>query len=115
MNMFELINYDWNYKLGMKSDFYNSSTLEEVEDDVDVIDEVTNACKVLLFNDEWHTFDEVIGQIIKAVKCTYHHAETLTIQVHEKGKALIFSGELQECLRVSGVLEEIALHTQIEM
>lgn len=93
----------------------NSSTLTEFDEDVLVGDDVTNACKVLLFNDEWHTFDEVISQIIKAVKCTYHHAETLTLEVHEKGKAMVYSGDLQNCLKVSGVLEEIALHTQIEM
>jgi ATP-dependent Clp protease adapter protein ClpS len=93
----------------------NISTLEEVEDDVDVIDVVQNACKVLLFNDEWHTFDEVINQIIKAVQCSYNHAEKLTLQVHEKGRALVYSGELAECLKVSSILEEIALHTQIEM
>lgn len=115
MNRFELIFDDWKFIQDNINNLSDVSTLEEVDEDVDVIDEVTNACKVLLFNDEWHTFDEVIGQIIKAVKCTYHHAETLTLEVHEKGKALIFSGELQECLRVSGVLEEIALHTQIEM
>ena len=115
MNRFELIFDDWKFIQDNINNLSDVSTLEEVDEDVDVIDEVTNACKVLLFNDEWHTFDEVIGQIIKAVKCTYHHAETLTLEVHEKGKALIYSGELQECLRVSGVLEEIALHTQIEM
>lgn len=93
----------------------NTSTLEEVEDDVDLYDDIANACKVLLFNDDWHSFDEVISQIIKAVKCTYHHAETLTYEVHERGKAVVFSGDLQNCLKVSGVLEEIALHTQIEM
>lgn len=95
--------------------FNNTSTLEEVDEDIDISNDITNACKVLLFNDEWHTFDEVIAQIIKAIKCTYHHAETLTLEVHEKGKSLVYSGELQECLKVSGVLEEIALHTQIEM
>ncbi|MBX3044711.1 MAG: ATP-dependent Clp protease adaptor ClpS [Candidatus Kapabacteria bacterium] len=96
-------------------DLTNTSTLEEVDEEIDVTDDIVNACKVLLFNDEWHTFDEVIYQIIKAVRCTYHHAETLTYEVHEKGKALVFSGDLSECLKVSGVLEEIALHTQIEM
>jgi len=35
--------------------------------------------------------------------------------VHTRGKACVYTGEMPECLRVSHVLEEIALHTQIEM
>jgi ATP-dependent Clp protease adaptor protein ClpS len=87
---------------------------EEVELDEDIGDGTTNAAKVILFNDEWHTFDEVINQIIKATSCSMDKAETLTWEVHNKGKALVYSGEMAECLRVSGVLEEISLHTQIE-
>ena len=70
--------------------------------------------KVILYNDEWHTFEEVISQIVKAVKCSFAEARDKTFEVHFKGKAIVFSGELTECLKVSGVLEEILLHTQIE-
>ena len=70
--------------------------------------------KVILFNDEVHTFEEVINQIIKATGCNQSRAEALTWEVHTRGKAMVFEGSLEECLRVSGVLEEIALHTQIE-
>jgi len=70
--------------------------------------------KVILFNDDFHTFDEVIAQLIKAIRCSYEKAEALTWEVHTKGKAVVYTGELSECLRVSSILEEIALHTQIE-
>jgi ATP-dependent Clp protease adapter protein ClpS len=71
--------------------------------------------RVILFNDEVHTFDEVIDQIIKATNCPRPKAEALTWQVHHIGKANVFEGEMTECMKVSGVLEEIALHTQIEV
>jgi ATP-dependent Clp protease adaptor protein ClpS len=88
------------------------SELEEPE----VIDSIGTdlSSKVILFNDEWHTFDEVINQIIKATGCSDDNAEKLTLEVHTKGKACVYNGELSECLKVSGILEEIALHTQIE-
>lgn len=68
---------------------------------------------VFLFNDDWHSFDEVINQLIKALKCSVHKAKSLTFEVHVKGKAVVFSGGLQQCLKVSSILEEISLHTQI--
>jgi ATP-dependent Clp protease adaptor protein ClpS len=71
--------------------------------------------KVILFNDETHTFEEVIGQLIKALKCDTARAEALTWEVHNSGKAAVFDGPMDQCVKVSGVLEEIRLHTQIEM
>lgn len=71
------------------------------------------ASRVLLFNDDWHSFDEVIFQLIKAINCSYEKARSLTFEVHVKGNAVVFSGDLKDCLKVSSILEEISLHTQI--
>jgi ATP-dependent Clp protease adaptor protein ClpS len=84
----------------------------EVEVLVDT--EVQLPAKVILFNDEVHTFDEVISQIIKATGCDLAKAEALTWEVHNTGKAMVFEGEMLKCIQVSGVLEEIELMTQIE-
>lgn len=70
--------------------------------------------RVILFNDDWHTFEEVIEQIMKATKCSFAEARDKTFEVHVNGKAVVYTGELTDCLKVSGILEEILLHTQIE-
>ena len=70
--------------------------------------------RVVLFNDDWHTFEEVITQLIKATKCSFEEARDRTFEVHNNGKSVVFSGPLNDCLKVSTVLEEIALHTQVE-
>ena len=87
------------------------------EIDVDQSDEVgvVLPAKVLLFNDEIHTFDEVIGQLIKATGCSSQRAEALAWEVHTRGKAVAYEGDMHQCMRVSGVLEEIGLMTQIEV
>ncbi len=84
----------------------------EEQDTDSVVDHPT---KVILFNDEVHSFDEVIEQLIKATGCTAAKAESLAWEVHTKGKAMVFEGPMDDCLRVSHILEEIALNTQIEM
>lgn len=71
--------------------------------------------KVILFNDNVHTFEDVIGQLQKAISCSRDKGEALAWEVHTRGRACVYTGEMNECLRVSGILEEIALHTQIEM
>ena len=85
--------------------------------DVSIIEEedttIGLGSKVLLFNDDWHSFDEVIIQLIKATKCSFEEAKQRTFEVHVKGRAIVYSGSVADCLKVSGVLEEIALHTQV--
>jgi len=82
--------------------------------DTSDVSAVEGPLKVILFNDEVHTFDEVIAQLIKATGCSSTRAEGLAWEVHTTGKAVCFEGGLGDCLRVSGVLEEIGLHTMIE-
>lgn len=83
--------------------------------ELETIDDVKTKLpfKVILYNDDWHTFDEVIAQLIKALKCSYNKARDIAFEAHVKGKAVAYTGELSECLKVSSILEEIALHTQI--
>jgi len=71
--------------------------------------------KVILFNDDIHSFEEVIAQLIKALRCTQSKAEALATEAHHHGKAVVYTGELIRCMEVSQVLEEIHLMTQIEM
>jgi hypothetical protein len=92
----------------------HAGPFEWADPEQEVLTGIGLAARVILFNDEEHTFDEVIGQIIAATGCSYDHAEDLTFEVHSTGKAMVFEGDLPQCLRVSGILEEIALHTQVE-
>lgn len=79
----------------------------------EVIDDTGTLSRVVLFNDDEHTFDEVIFQLIKALNCSFETARDYAYEAHEKGKAVVFNGTISECLRVSSILEEIALNTQI--
>ena len=87
----------------------------EIEHDEDVDVNIQLPAKVILFNDEVHTFEEVTTQIIKATGCDTAKAEALTWEVHNTGKAMVFEGEVPKCVQVSHVLEEIQLMTQIEV
>lgn len=73
-----------------------------------------NPWKVILFNDRFHTFDEVILQLMKAIGCGLDRAKELTLEVHFKGKANVYEGEFEDCFQVNNVLKEINLITEIE-
>jgi ATP-dependent Clp protease adaptor protein ClpS len=66
-----------------------------------------------LFDDDIHTFDEVIHQLIKALGCDQPTAEEITITVHNTGSAVVYEGPFEECFRINAVLVEIQLVTEI--
>ena len=87
---------------------------KEVITDVLEEERLDNPWRVILFNDDIHTFDEVIYQVTKATGCSAKDAEKIAWTVHLEGKACAFEGSFEECFRVQGVLREIQLVTEIE-
>ena len=79
------------------------------------IDTTTEGFTLILYNDSHHDFDEVINQIMKATGYGYDKAESITMEVHNKGRAVVLTGELNQCMTAQRVLEEIALRTSIEV
>lgn len=95
---------------------YLSDTLpnEETQVLVEVAEALDTPWRLILYNDDIHTFDEVIAQLIKAIKCSPHRAEEIAFRVHYEGKALVFEGAFEECLRINSILMEIQLVTEIK-
>lgn len=84
--------------------------LEKTEEE----ESVDQPWKLILYDDDIHTFDEVINQLMKALGCSVPHAEELTFKVHNEGKAIVFEGSFEECLKINSVLQEIQLITEIK-
>ena len=78
-------------------------------------DITTEGFTLILFNDSYHSFDEVIEQVMKATGCGFDKAEAITMNAHTNGKANVISGDLDKCLGAQKVLEEINLRTAIEV
>ena len=76
--------------------------------------ELGNPWQVVLFNDEVHSFGEVILQIQKATGCSLEKASELTMRVHNNGKAVVYIGANADCEKVAGVLRQIRLMVQVE-
>jgi ATP-dependent Clp protease adapter protein ClpS len=84
-----------------------------------VVEEETDAAvetpwRVILFDDDIHTFEEVILQLMKATGCTAEQGERHAWTVHTRGKDCVYQGDFFDCFRVQGVLREIQLVTEIE-
>jgi ATP-dependent Clp protease adaptor protein ClpS len=64
------------------------------EEDILVLDATDEVYKLVLYNDDIHTFDFVIESLISICKHTLEQAEQCTILVHYKGKATVKTGSM---------------------
>lgn len=69
---------------------------------------------VILLNDDWHTFDEVIVQLMLATSCSPDRAADIAWRAHSEGEAVCYSGPRERCEHVAEVLEEIDLGVRVE-
>lgn len=65
------------------------------EEDILVLDDTDEVYKLVLYNDDIHTFDYVIDCLIEICKHTLEQAEQCTILVHYKGKATVKTGSME--------------------
>ena len=64
------------------------------EELVDVLEavETTDLMDLVVFNDDFNTFDHVISTLIRVCKHTQEQAEQCTLLIHYKGKCAVKSG-----------------------
>ncbi|MGL6129823.1 Clp protease ClpS [Chryseobacterium artocarpi] len=79
--------------------FYNTikdyeDPKRQYEEEVLVLDDTDEVYKLVLHNDDVHTFDYVIDSLIEICKHTLEQAEQCTILVHYKGKCTVKTGSL---------------------
>lgn len=85
-------------------DYNKVSTLEEV---------VVSKTNIVLFNDDFNTFDHVIDCLIKYCKHTFEQAEQCAYLVHYCGKCHVKSGTIEELVPICRALIDEGLTASI--
>jgi ATP-dependent Clp protease adapter protein ClpS len=70
---------------------------------------------VILYNDDWHPYDQVVFQVQKATGCSLEEAEWVTWEAHTEGRAIAYNGTAEECERVANILREIRLQVETDV
>lgn len=69
--------------------------------------------RVVLFNCECHSFEQVEDQLIKAIRCTLSRARAIAWEVHSKGLSVVYEGPKERCEAVAEVLGSIGLIVKV--
>ena len=89
------------------------STIEKVQEDVLVDEQVGINNEIVLYNDDVNTFDHVIDTLIRVCQHTSELAEQCAILVHYKGKCTVKTGSFDELKPLCTQLLEAGLSAEI--
>lgn len=88
------------------------STKEKFLEDFDVIDDLEK--RLIVWNDEVHTFDFVIDALMKICEHSYEQASQCTLLIHHKGKCDVRRGSTEELKPMKDQLIALDLGVTIE-
>ena len=89
------------------------STIEKVQEDVLVEEQVEINNEIVLYNDDINTFDHVIDTLIRVCNHTAEQAEQCAILVHYKGICTVKTGSFDELKPQCTQLLEAGLSAEI--
>ena len=78
------------------------------------VDEVTvDEQNVVIYNDDFNTFEHVIATLIKVCKHSNEQAEQCTWLIHHKGKCAVKSGEFEKLVPIKNAICEAGIDAKI--
>ena len=89
------------------------ATIEKTQQETLVLESVAINNEIVLFNDDFNTFDHVIETLIRVCKHTSEQAEQCAILVHYKGKCTVKTGSFEELKPQCSQLLEAGLSAEI--
>jgi len=91
-----------------------SNSISEPKEKNKVKEKITKGKVVILYNDDFNTFELVIECLMKYCKKNNDEAVMCTFQVHNDGKSVVFKGEENEMRCVKNDLKGEGLDAKIE-
>lgn len=92
---------------------FKSLALEEIQLE-DELTDIGNKSELIVFNDDFNTFDWVIECFVEVCKHSFTQAEQLSLIVHFKGKAVVKTGDYDLLKPMKDALIERGLSAAIE-
>ncbi len=89
------------------------STIEKVQEDVAVAEQVGINNEIVLYNDDVNTFDHVIETLIKVCEHEALQAEQCALLVHYKGQCAVKTGSYEELKPKCSALQDAGLSAVI--
>lgn len=95
----------------------NALLARELEEVMEAVEEIPTSllnAQLIVYNDDFNTFDWVIQCFMEVCNHTFEQSEQLSLIVHYKGKAIVKTGNLDKLKPMKDALVERGLSAVID-
>lgn len=87
----------------------------EIQHLIETIDQIAEepSHNTVLYNDDFHNFEEVVHVVRLATGKSLQDSYAITLEAHNNGKAICFSGDMRDCRKVAKVLLNAGLVVEV--
>jgi ATP-dependent Clp protease adapter protein ClpS len=68
---------------------------------------------VVVFNNDYNTYDEVISILMIATGCSFDEAHMEAWEIDHLGKSVVHHGDKEECEDVASVVKQIGIRVEV--
>lgn len=69
---------------------------------------------VILYNDDYHSMDEVVAQLQKATGYNFDRCIGIMAEAHTRGRSIAYTGSETACDRAASILRQIRLQVETD-
>jgi ATP-dependent Clp protease adapter protein ClpS len=69
---------------------------------------------VILYNDDYHDFEEVVAQVQKATGYPIERCVAIMLEAHTRGRSIAYTGGYSDCERAANILRQIRLQVETD-
>jgi ATP-dependent Clp protease adapter protein ClpS len=69
---------------------------------------------VIVFDNDFNTFEQVTGILQKATGCSLEEAQMETWEVHHLGRSIVHHADRPECERVAAIIRTIGIRVEVD-
>ncbi len=73
----------------------------------------TERWKVVIYNNDYNTFDEVMNILMKATSCDLQEAYIEAWETHQYGKAAVHYSSKDQCEEAANVIRQIGIRAEV--
>ncbi len=73
----------------------------------------TSRWKVVIYNNDYNTFDEVMNVLMKATGCDLQEAYIESWETHQYGKAAVHFSNKEECDEAANIIRKVGIRAEV--
>ncbi|KAF6205013.1 hypothetical protein GE061_019180 [Apolygus lucorum] len=108
LDVYERCKFVFSFGMQFALDVVNKHFTSDMRSQLSSIEEPIGNFSLVMYNDEVHTFDQVINILVQVVSCTPREGLAYASKINKEGRAVIKTSDFRSCCRMKSDIERLS-------